>query len=441
MNILNPGGDGGAIRRAAAAWRRMDALLKDIDREIADAEERLLGDTWTGQARDQYEHLRKLDSDSAGAASGVFLDMASKLDDAAGEIDGINRQIHRIELEVAASLAVGGLLTLVTAGLSDAAAAAETVAAEAEAASLVARLATFLARLARLFEGITTAVKPYLVRFAAQYRFGIGLNAVMGASLHWIQAGNPMVGWSSTTFTEMQLGSLIGGAFAVPMDMPWAEFLRVNPARPWVPGVAMTVGVGVGGVAYRVVDGVLIRRESPLEAVKEGGLFSLYSMALAGVTGSAWSMLATKIRAGASETPSGIAGLRYGQYYLWEPSPAKAGLLRSVIIGAVGSAVPALSPFRVPPGTQLPSVPAAPVVPGTRLPAIPPPPASPPTTQRPPPGPHPVRVVVRLDDSLWAIAQREYGNPELWPAIARANPGISDPSVIHPGQVITVPHR
>ena len=325
MSILNPGGDGGAIRRAADAWRAMDGRLRAMDRELTDAEQRLLADTWTGAAREQYQRLRRLDSDNAAPASSAFVDMAGKLDEAADEIDSINKQIHRIELELAATLVVGGLLTIVTAGLSDAAAAAETVAAEAEAASLVARLASFLARLARLFQSLAVAVRPYLVRFAAQYRFGIGLNVVMGASLHWVQAGNPTVGWSSTTFKEMQLGSVIGGAFAVPMDMPYAELLRVNPARPWVPGVAMMAGVGIGGVAYRVADGLLLRHESPLEAVKEGGVFSLYSMALAGVTGTAWSVAASRIRSSVGETPSGLAGLRYGQYYLWEPSPAKAG--------------------------------------------------------------------------------------------------------------------
>lgn len=43
-------------------------------------------------------------------------------------------------------------------------------------------------------------------------------------------------------------------------------------------------------------------------------------------------------------------------------------------------------------------------------------------------------------DSLSKIAQREYGDAKKWPVIFDANRDkISNPDLIHPGQVLTIP--
>ncbi len=48
-------------------------------------------------------------------------------------------------------------------------------------------------------------------------------------------------------------------------------------------------------------------------------------------------------------------------------------------------------------------------------------------------------VVVR-GDTLWAIAQANYGNGNQFPLIVRANPNlITDPDLIFPGQVLKIP--
>ena len=45
---------------------------------------------------------------------------------------------------------------------------------------------------------------------------------------------------------------------------------------------------------------------------------------------------------------------------------------------------------------------------------------------------------VQKGDSLWAIAQKNYGSGAKYKEIAEKN-GISNPNLIYPGQVLTIP--
>ena len=67
---------------------------------------------------------------------------------------------------------------------------------------------------------------------------------------------------------------------------------------------------------------------------------------------------------------------------------------------------------------------------GTGGPAAPPPP--------PPPPPAPRTYTVVSGDTLWAISERFYGDGSKYQVIADAS-GISNPDLIYPGQVLTIP--
>ena len=56
----------------------------------------------------------------------------------------------------------------------------------------------------------------------------------------------------------------------------------------------------------------------------------------------------------------------------------------------------------------------------------------------PPPPPAPRTYTVVSGDTLWAISERFYGDGNRYQQIAAAS-GISNPDLIHPGQVLTIP--
>lgn len=96
-------------------------------------------------------------------------------------------------------------------------------------------------------------------------------------------------------------------------------------------------------------------------------------------------------------------------------------------------------PPPVPKSEEAPPVVEAEVAPAASEEPIPAPveeaPAPPPP---PPPPPAPRTYTVVSGDTLWAIAERYYGDGSKYPQIAEAS-GISNPDLIHPGQVLTIP--
>jgi nucleoid-associated protein YgaU len=64
--------------------------------------------------------------------------------------------------------------------------------------------------------------------------------------------------------------------------------------------------------------------------------------------------------------------------------------------------------------------------------------AAPPPPPPPPPPPATRTYTVVSGDTLWAISERFYGDGSKYQQIANAS-GISNPDLIHPGQVLTIP--
>ncbi|MGV0746425.1 LysM peptidoglycan-binding domain-containing protein [Mycolicibacterium sp. XJ870] len=91
-----------------------------------------------------------------------------------------------------------------------------------------------------------------------------------------------------------------------------------------------------------------------------------------------------------------------------------------------------------PPAAAEPDVAPAAVEEPAAAPEPPPAPAAPPPPPPPPPPPAPRTYTVVSGDTLWAIAERFYGDGNRYQQIADAS-GIANPDLIHPGQVLTIP--
>jgi LysM repeat protein len=97
-----------------------------------------------------------------------------------------------------------------------------------------------------------------------------------------------------------------------------------------------------------------------------------------------------------------------------------------------------------PPVSEPPPAASPEVVPAAATEDIAPPPAppeeaaAPPPPPPPPPPPAPRTYTVVSGDTLWAIAERFYGDGNKYHQIAEAS-GIANPDLIHPGQVVTIP--
>ena len=50
-------------------------------------------------------------------------------------------------------------------------------------------------------------------------------------------------------------------------------------------------------------------------------------------------------------------------------------------------------------------------------------------------------VLVRPGDTLWKLAQAQFGRGHAWGCIARANPELVDPDLLRPGQALVLPEE
>ena len=91
-----------------------------------------------------------------------------------------------------------------------------------------------------------------------------------------------------------------------------------------------------------------------------------------------------------------------------------------------------------PPPPPAAEAPAPEVVPAAAEEPAPAPEPEPAPAPQPPPPPAARTYTVVSGDTLWAISERFYGDGSKFQAIADAS-GISNPDLIYPGQVLTIP--
>ncbi|SEM37036.1 WXG100 family type VII secretion target [Streptacidiphilus jiangxiensis] len=124
LNLPWPGGDPATLRDFAGEWRAMAGELTRTADQLDSRVGQVVGTHWQGAAADAFEAHWRLQHQAMQQSSQNFEAVAKELESYADEAEQIIAAIVEIALQIAEFELAGALLTVFTAGISDAVAAA-----------------------------------------------------------------------------------------------------------------------------------------------------------------------------------------------------------------------------------------------------------------------------------------------------------------------------
>ncbi|WP_274912390.1 WXG100 family type VII secretion target [Streptomyces sp. WZ-12] len=124
LNIPWPGGAPKSLRDIAHRWGSFGQDLQETAEHLNKRVEAVVGVTWHGDAADAFKKRWKQQYGAFQDTAKNFAAIQKQLDAYADEAEQIVKEIVEIALEIAETELAGALLTVVTAGISDAVAAA-----------------------------------------------------------------------------------------------------------------------------------------------------------------------------------------------------------------------------------------------------------------------------------------------------------------------------
>jgi uncharacterized protein YukE/LysM repeat protein len=422
--ILNPGGDPGAVRAAAAACRTLATELRGSDGALdlvaADLEK-----SWKGTGAKADESAAAAYQKAWRTFGSQIEEYAQHLDIAAHKIDAIadaietaDAQAAKLKETIEITLAAGALLTAFSFGISDADAAALAMTDVAVATGLMSAFDATLADAVIYLDALMAA----LGRVAAQFALGAGFDALSVMAGKGLHHENPfsLANYDANDFTNIITAGLVSAGLGVAISEigPLASFMESHPVlgtAAWSFTGSLTWSVPWEFWVLKQPDDLhtweLIGESAGISLVTSGALDKLGSMG-----GPVGSILSTEGGNGGGRIAEALnsAGVTRGdavrnglvlpvsmiKYFLFG-GPQPAGL-------AAPQAPAALGPAPVP---EAPAPQAAGLPQGSAT------------------------RVVQSGDTVLGIAG---GNPALAQQIAELN-HLEDPSLIYPGQVLLVP--
>jgi WXG100 family type VII secretion target len=430
---FDPGGDPGAIRTAAIAYRTLASELLQVvsalDKEAAGLEE-----SWKGLPGGAGESASAAFQKAWKAFSAAITEYAQGLDGAAGHLDTIADAIQNADEEAArlrdmavAALAVGAALTLFSFGTSDLTAVGDALADAAAATTIMDTLGGLLAAAVEALGSLLDAFVGVASRFAMGSTFTL-ISEMIDKAIHGLDPLDP-ANYSADDIANVIRGGMVQAVLGVGSD--WAEdsspaFKAFETANPVL---YTTAYAGLNGfISTALTEYAIEGKKVDLSTVGDVAL----GTALAAGSGAA-------VRGGVSWL--GSRGGSVGQ--IFSPGPGSGSL--SQILNKVGnvtniSKANVIDAWANQPGSVLrynlffpqpqaltgPHAPSAP--PGVPVPQVPPPPHIGGGT-----------VTVQPGDDLYQIAGQRLGNPNLYPVIQAVNPQVSADGSIAPGQVLHIP--
>lgn len=139
LGLPMPGGNGGVLRTIAQDWNSMAASLGNQVNALNSAVDAVGASEWSGSAADAFHQHWQTQSAQVAKGLANFKQVAAALDGYANTVDSINEEILSIVEQILVASAAGALLTIVTAGISDAVAAGADAVEAARIAALIAK--------------------------------------------------------------------------------------------------------------------------------------------------------------------------------------------------------------------------------------------------------------------------------------------------------------
>lgn len=236
-SLWDPVGDPAKLRAAASAWTTLAAALRDTDQGLGDAVNTVAA-SWNGDAFTAFSTWETTLAGVFDRAADQADNTAAWLNTTADFIDQKNSEIHHLYEAIAATAAVGIGLSIITFGISDAAAAVSTAAMVSEAEGIVAAIGSFLADMA-------TTVAGYAADFAAQWAKALTMVLTVDETVKTVE-GQPL-DWHLADLT-----SAVGYATAI-AAVP-GDFAAAHPftAGAIVGGTGSTLDTVVSGAAFNL---------------------------------------------------------------------------------------------------------------------------------------------------------------------------------------------
>ena len=328
---------------------------------------------------------------------------------------------------IMATLLAGAALTFFTAGLSNAASAAVVSSATSGLAAIAVRLAFVLSGKAAAMAALQCAMMTVMARLAMGMGFSLISSVFVKAVVQDLNVLDP-ASWNAADASKLLLdGTLVIGMASIartpgiatrlagPTGTPSFRRQLVGGASFGAPASAtfsFTSQFGFQGKSLTDADAW----EEVAYSTAVGGIagFGAAGLFHGGPRVVEWTRRNGMLRPGITTTiePPLI------DIHLADVMRASTGLVSDAINYWINYPEPDVMPTPPPlaPGATPPVLPTTPV-------------ASAPTGT----------TTARPGDSLSGIAGRVYGDPNRWPDVARANPQITNPNHIHPGDVINVP--
>jgi uncharacterized protein YukE len=254
-----PGGDGDTLRGVARAWDAMGTELTDVVRAVDSAITGVDAQGWHGAARDAFEKHWAEQKKVVQEIAGNFHHVADGLRSYADEIDGINKEIIDICVEIAEMEIAGVALSFFTGFISD-------LVANTAVAERVAKIV----ELVRLFSAAAEKVGGLLERFT-------GLSAETVAAL---ERGLATAARVSAKFAKTGLESFVTNFAADSGSLMLNQAVHGQPVTvgddlrngAWLAGgtAGFTAGAGMVGARLTGTAGKLLNGEGLLGTAVNG---------------------------------------------------------------------------------------------------------------------------------------------------------------------------